>query len=108
MPSRRGSSSPCLSRSRERGLRARLLIAALGTAAQVGRIVEGGASGIGWATSVDGGATWGRGLLPEQTIHQAPPGPYSRVSDPSVGYDRVHAVWIVAALALRNTDADPL
>ena len=73
---------------------------------QVGRIVDGGASGIGWATSVDGGATWTSGLLPELTTLQSPLGTASRVSDPVVAFDRVHGVWLASVLALR--DASPL
>src|ERR687892_243615 len=55
---------------------------------QVGRIVSGGATGIGWATSTDGGRTWRSGLLPALTIHQSPAGRLTRVSDPVIAYDR--------------------
>src|SRR5690242_913759 len=34
---------------------------------QAGRFVAGGASGIGWARSGDGGATWAHGVLPGLT-----------------------------------------
>lgn len=66
---------------------------------QLGRIVGGGASGIGWATSLDGGETWRSGVLP---------GLATRVSDPVVAYDRVHDVWLAGALALRDVTAEPL
>jgi hypothetical protein len=69
---------------------------------QVGRMQTGGASGIGWATSVDGGRTWTSGVLPHLTVHGSPPGPYTRVSDPTVAYDRVHGVWLISVLALRD------
>jgi hypothetical protein len=69
---------------------------------QVARIESGGASGIGWATSTDGGTTWATGLLPSLTQAQSPPGSASRVSDPAVAYDRVHGVWLVSVLALRD------
>jgi hypothetical protein len=69
---------------------------------QVARIESGGASGIGWATSTDGGTTWATGLLPSLTQAQSPPGTASRVSDPAVAYDRVHGVWLVSVLALRD------
>jgi hypothetical protein len=72
------------------------------TAFQVARIESGGASGIGWATSTDGGTTWTTGLLPKLTQAQSPPGSASRVSDPAVAYDRVHGVWLVSVLALRD------
>jgi hypothetical protein len=69
---------------------------------QVARIVTGGASGIGWATSTDGGASWSSGVLPSLTIHGTPAGPYSRTSDPSVAYDRVHETFLSNVLALTD------
>jgi hypothetical protein len=75
---------------------------------QVGRILDGGASGIGWATSSDGGRTWRNGVLPGLTVHQTPAGPYTAVSDPTIAYDRAHAVWIASVLALRDTPRDTL
>lgn len=67
---------------------------------QVGRMVTGGAAGIGWATSADGGVTWRSGLLPQLTVYATPPGPYTRVSDPTIAYDRVHGVWVASILGL--------
>jgi hypothetical protein len=67
---------------------------------QIGRFVTGGAAGIGWATSVDGGATWTSGVLPAFTVYSTPRGPYTRVSDPAVAYDRVHGVWVASVLGL--------
>ena len=67
---------------------------------QAGRFFDGGASNIGWATSTNGGSTWVHGFLPSTTVFAAPPGPYDRVSDPSVAYDRVHHVWLISSLAL--------
>jgi hypothetical protein len=67
---------------------------------QVGRFLDGGAAGIGWATSTDGGVTWASGVLPGLTVHGTPPGPYSRVSDPVIAYDRVHGVWLASVLGL--------
>src|SRR5437763_13548981 len=57
---------------------------------QVGRIYNGGAGAIGWATSTDGGATWTNGLLPGLTTSAPVPGPYSRATDPAVAYDAAH------------------
>src|SRR5262249_32652151 len=54
---------------------------------QVGRFTDGGSSNVGWATSTDSGATWTNGFLPGTTVFANPPGPWSRVSDPSVAYD---------------------
>ena len=59
---------------------------------QSARIVDGGAAAIGWATSLDGGSTWQRGLLPDSGA--------TRVSDPVVARDRVHGLWIASVLAL--------
>ena len=70
---------------------------------QVGRTTSGGAAAIGWATSTDGGRTWRSGLLPALTPYAPPTGPYTRVSDPAVAYDRAHGVWLVSILALRDT-----
>lgn len=67
---------------------------------QVGRMVTGGAAGIGWATSTDGGATWTSGVLPALTVYGTPSGPYTRVSDPTIAYDRVHGVWVASILGL--------
>jgi hypothetical protein len=70
---------------------------------QVGRFFDGGSSAIGWARSGDGGATWVHGFLPGMTPFTSVPGPYDRVSDPSVAYDRKHGVWLVSSLALSET-----
>jgi hypothetical protein len=70
---------------------------------QVGRFFNGGASGIGYATSVDGGASWANGILPGITISAG--GTYIAVSDPAVAYDRAHGVWLASSLAISgNTD----
>jgi hypothetical protein len=53
---------------------------------QVGRRMTGGASGIGYATSHDGGRTWRSGVLP----FAMSPGSLDLVSDPAIAYDRVH------------------
>jgi hypothetical protein len=67
---------------------------------QIGRMVTGGAAGIGWATSTDGGATWTSGVLPALTVYGSPAGPYTRATDPAIAYDRVRGVWIASILAL--------
>jgi hypothetical protein len=59
------------------------------TAFQSGRLVDGGAAGIGWAASVDGGRTWRRGLLERVA---------DRVSDPVVAYDALRRTWLIATL----------
>jgi hypothetical protein len=67
---------------------------------QSGRIFDGGASNIGWATSVNGGRTWTHGFLPGSTVLATPPGIYPRASDPSVAYDARHKVWLISWLGL--------
>src|SRR5437870_8510904 len=70
------------------------------TTFQVGRFTDGGASNVGWATSTDNGATWTNGFLPGTTVFATPPGPWARISDPSVAYDPKHNVWLIATLAI--------
>jgi hypothetical protein len=67
---------------------------------QVGRIENGGATAIGFGTSADGGRHWRSGLLPGLTSLSPLPGPDPRASDPSVGYDASHGVWLVASLGI--------
>jgi hypothetical protein len=68
--------------------------------AQVGRSSRG-ASGLAFATSDNGGATWTRGLLPNITSVQRPSSRFQRVSDPSVAYDAKHGVWLISSVAIR-------
>src|SRR5207237_6249250 len=60
---------------------------------QVGRIFDGGACAIGFATSTNNGATWTSGLLPGITKY-AGGGPNDRATDASVAYDAKDAVWL--------------
>lgn len=69
---------------------------------QVGRFFGGGASNIGFATSIDGGQTWTQGFLPGTTVFATPPGVYGRTSDPVVAYDAKHGVWLISYLGIRN------
>ncbi|HYM77304.1 MAG TPA: sialidase family protein [Candidatus Dormibacteraeota bacterium] len=69
---------------------------------QTGRIAPGGSTDIGWATSTDGGATWTHGFLPGLTTGEGS-GPYDAASDPAVGYDTKHGVWMIASLPLSAT-----
>jgi hypothetical protein len=57
---------------------------------QNGRISNGGAAAIGWATTKDAGKTWRSGTIPLGT--------YGLVSDPVVAYDAKHETWLVAGL----------
>jgi hypothetical protein len=72
-------------------------------AAQAGRFYDDGASGIAVSTSTNNGNSWTSGVLPGMTGFTNPPGPYARVSDPSVAYDAKHNVWLIASLALQLT-----
>ena len=65
------------------------------TAFQSGRLVDGGAAVIAWATSRDAGRTWRRGFLEY-------PG---RVSDPVVAYDESRGTWLIAALGAADRNA---
>src|SRR6478609_11051777 len=53
---------------------------------QTGRIVNGGGTAIGWATSTDGGTSWVHGFLPGLTTGNGG-GPYDAASDPAVAFD---------------------
>lgn len=67
---------------------------------QVGRFENGGASNLGYATSTDSGTTWTSGFMPGTTVYANPPGPWARVSDPSVAFDAEHDVWMVVGLVI--------
>src|SRR5919201_1726273 len=71
-------------------------------AAQWGRFNDGGASDIGVSVSTNNGTSWTAQALPGITSFTSPPGPYARVSDPSVAYDARHNVWMVSSLALNS------
>jgi len=73
---------------------------------QTGRIVGGGSTNIGWATSTDGGTTWTHGFLPGLTTGEGT-GPYDAASDPAVAYDAKHGVWMIASLPISNTAQTP-
>lgn len=72
------------------------------SAFQVGRFFGGGASNIGFATSTNGGLSWTQGFLPATTTFATPAGIYGRASDPVVGYDARHGVWLISYLGIRN------
>jgi hypothetical protein len=71
---------------------------------QTGRYSDGGSDDIGWATSTDAGGTWHHGFMPGITAQSNPPGPYQRVSDPSVAYDPKHKVWLGFSLTVDTKD----
>jgi BNR repeat-like domain len=75
------------------------------SAFQSGRFTDGGGSDIGFATSTNGGSTWTNGFLTGITPYVGRGGvggggSFSRVSDPSVAFDRLHNVWLIASLPL--------
>ena len=68
---------------------------------QVGRFFDGGATDIGFATSADGGATWGTpGFLPGHDVQRRRRVPFERVSDPSVAFDAAHATWLISSIPI--------
>lgn len=72
---------------------------------QVGRIYDGGACAIGFATSTNNGSSWTTGLLPgitKWTVTQGK-GPYDRATDAAVAYDAKHNTWMVSSLALTES-----
>ena len=72
------------------------------SAFQVGRFVDGGASGAGFATSTNGGSTWTHGFLPGLTKFQGG-GPFDRTSDEAVAFDARHNTWMISSLALTDS-----
>src|SRR4051812_34556431 len=66
---------------------------------QVGRIFDGGACAIGFATSTNNGASWTPGLLPGITKWTGG-GHNDRATDASVAYDAAHNAWLVSSLTL--------
>ena len=68
------------------------------SAFQVGRVFNGGATDIGWATSSNGGVSWTHGFLPGSSQQAMQPGPFFTVSDPSVAYDARDGAWIISWL----------
>src|SRR3954447_16284123 len=72
------------------------------SAFQVGRFVDGGASGAGVATSTNGGSTWTHGFLPGLTKFQGG-GPFDRTSDEAVTFDARHNTWMISSLAITDS-----
>jgi hypothetical protein len=69
---------------------------------QVGRIFDGGACTIGFATSTTNGSTWTSGLLPGVTKWFGG-GTFDRATDPSVAFDAKHGVWLISSLVLSES-----
>jgi hypothetical protein len=68
---------------------------------QAGRFnLNGGASDVSWATSVNGGKTWSYGNLPGITKYTHSTDPFNRASDPTVAYDAKHGMWLIESLPL--------
>jgi hypothetical protein len=65
---------------------------------QVGRIFDGGACAIGFATSTNNGSSWTNGLLPGLTKYTG--GTFDRATDPAVAYDAQDNVWMISSLVL--------
>jgi BNR repeat-like domain len=69
---------------------------------QVGRIFDGGACAIGFATSTNNGASWTNGLLPGITKYTGG-GTNDRATDPAVAYDARHGMWMISSLTLTES-----
>jgi hypothetical protein len=69
---------------------------------QVGRIFDGGACAIGFATSTNNGASWTNGLLPGITKYTGG-GTNDRATDPAVAFDARHGVWMISSLTLTES-----
>jgi hypothetical protein len=69
---------------------------------QVGRIYDGGACAIGFATSTNNGGTWTSGLLPGLTKYTGG-GTFDRATDPAVAYDAQDNVWMISSLVLTES-----
>jgi hypothetical protein len=69
---------------------------------QVGRIFDGGACAIGFATSTNNGASWINGLLPGVTKYTGG-GTNDRATDPAVAFDAKHNVWMISSLTLTES-----
>jgi hypothetical protein len=67
---------------------------------QTGRIFNGGATDIGWATSSNGGVSWKHGFMAGTSTQAARPGPFLGASDASVAYDAKDRVWMASWLGL--------
>ena len=63
----------------------------------------GGSSNIVFSSSQNGGRTWTTGGLPGTTVNAQPPGPWPRISDPSVAYDPQDNVWLALGLGIDNS-----
>jgi hypothetical protein len=66
---------------------------------QVGRIFDGGACAIGFATSTNNGSSWTNDLLPGLTKYTGG-GAFDRATDPAVAYDAQDSVWMISSLVL--------
>jgi hypothetical protein len=76
-------------------------------AAQSGRYFDGGASGLVFSTSTNGGTSWTSGVVPGIT-NNGNGGSFDRTTDPSVAYDAAHGAWLVSSLPLTETPSGPL
>jgi RTX calcium-binding nonapeptide repeat (4 copies) len=75
------------------------------TVYQVGRAPRqrgGAAAANGFSTTRDGGRTWRSGLLPRLTRNTSPAGRWERASDPVIGYDARHGVWLASSLVVTS------
>src|SRR5262245_55343447 len=60
----------------------------------------GGSSNLVFSSSQNGGRTVTTGGLPGTTVNATPPGPWPRISDPSIAYDPEHNTWLALGLGI--------
>ena len=72
---------------------------------QVGRRPRpaGAAGAIGFSTTTDGGNRWRSGLRPTRTRNNG--GRWDTASDPVVGYDAAHGVWLASSLVVSSSES---
>lgn len=63
----------------------------------------GGSSNLVFSTTQNGGRTWTTGGLPGTTVNATPPGPWPRISDPSIAYDAQDNVWLALGLGIDSS-----
>src|SRR5258708_16206383 len=76
------------------------------SAFQTGRIVNGGGTAIGWATSTDGGSTWAHGFLPGLTVGNSR-GPFHRATYPTQRFYPHPRLFFLPSLPISHSHPTP-
>src|SRR5262245_47762419 len=67
---------------------------------QVGRLIEGASTNIGFAVTTDNGQTWRSGLLPGLTAAVVPARVNERANCPCLPSEHLNATWLISSRAL--------